>query len=72
MKDTFSVCNGYYSMFNEDNGDYTVGWKRTNKSSNTTISPWYYQPMSELGGVPFLGVTGTYGGGGYSFDLAFF
>ena len=58
-------------MFNEDNGDYTVGWKRANKSSNTTISPWYYQPMSELGGVPFLGVTGTYGGGGYSFDLAF-
>ena len=71
MKDKFSVCNGYYSMFNEDNGDYTVGWKRANKSSNTTISPWYYQPMSELGGVPFLGVTGTYGGGGYSFDLAF-
>ena len=25
--------------------------------------------MSELGGIPFLGIMGTYGGGGYSFDL---
>ena len=26
--------------------------------------------MSELGGIPFLGIMGTYGGGGYSFDLS--
>lgn len=27
--------------------------------------------MNELGGIPFVGIMGTYGGGGYSFDLPF-
>ena len=58
-------------MFKEDKGNYTAGWERTNKTSNMTSSPWYYQSMSDLGGLPFLGVMGTYGGGGYSFDLTF-
>ena len=43
----------------------------SNTTSNATTSPWTYQTMSELGGIPFLGIMGTYGGGGYSFDLSF-
>ena len=58
-------------MFKEDKGNYTAGWERANRTSNMTSSPWYYQSMSDLGGLPFLGVMGTYGGGGYSFDLTF-
>ena len=58
-------------MFKEDKGNYTAGWQRTNKTSNMTSSPWCYQSMSDLDGLPFLGVMGTYGGGGYSFDLTF-
>lgn len=43
----------------------------SNTTSNATTSPWAYQTMNELGGIPFLGIMGTYGGGGYSFDLSF-
>ena len=71
MKEAFSVCNDYYSMFTEDKGNYTAGWQSTNKTSNMTSSPWCYQSTSDLGGLPFLGLIGTYGGGGYSFDLTF-
>ena len=58
-------------MFKEDKDDYTAGWEKINGTSNITTSPWYYQSMSELGGLPFVGVMDTYGGGGYSFDLEF-
>ena len=71
MRSKVSGCNDYYSMFNEDKGDYTAGWKRENKTLSKTISPWSYQSMSELGGLPFLAVIGTYGGGGFSLDLTF-
>ncbi|KAJ7383439.1 hypothetical protein OS493_028115 [Desmophyllum pertusum] len=43
----------------------------SNTTSDATISPWNYQTMDELGSIPFLGLVGTYGGGGYSFDLEF-
>ena len=77
-----SVCNDFYSLFNEDKNNYGAGWTVVNTTSNTfsnntsnttsnvTTSPWAYQYMSELGGIPFLGIMGTYGGGGYSFDLS--
>lgn len=77
-----SVCNDFYSLFNEDKNNYGAGWTVLNTTSNTfsnntsnttsnvTTSPWAYQYMSELGGIPFLGIMGTYGGGGYSFDLS--
>ena len=71
MRETLSTCNDYYSMFKEDKDDYTAGWEKINGTSNITTSPWYYQSMSELGGLPFVGVMDTYGGGGYSFDLEF-
>lgn len=69
MKETVSVCNDYYSVFKEDKSDYTAGWISANKTSNATSSAWFYQSMSELDGLPFLGVMATYGGGGYSFEL---
>lgn len=77
------MCNDFYSLFNEDKNNYGTGWAVVNTTSNTssnttsnttsnaTTSPWAYQTMSELGGIPFLGIMGTYGGGGYSFDLSF-
>ena len=84
LRERISVCNDFYSLFNEDKNNYGVGWTvantTLNTSSNTTsnttsnattgTSPWVYQSMNELGGIPFLGIMGTYGGGGYSFDLS--
>ena len=83
LRERISVCNDFYSLFNEDKNNYGVGWAVANTTSNTssnttsnatsnaTTSPWAYQTMNELGGIPFLGIMGTYGGGGYSFDLSF-
>ena len=69
MRETVSGCNDYYSMFKEDEDAYTEGWERTNKTLNMTTSPWYYRSVTELGGIPFLGVTTAYSGGGYAYDL---
>ena len=71
MEETISGCNGYYSLFKEDKGSYNTGWKSTNKAFNSTISPWSYQSMNALDSLPFLGIMGTYGGGGFSFDLSY-
>ena len=69
MRETVSGCNDYYSMFKEDEDAYAEGWERTNKTLNMTTSPWYYRSVTELGGIPFLGVTTAYSGGGYAYDL---
>lgn len=69
MRETVSGCNDYYSIFKEDEDAYTEGWERTNKTLNMTTSPWYYRSETELGGIPFLGVTTAYSGGGYTYDL---
>lgn len=50
---------------------YTTSNTTSNATSNAITSPWAYQTMNELGGIPFVGIMGTYGGGGYSFDLPF-
>ena len=79
LRERISVCNEFYSLFNEDKNNYGTGWTvanttshtTSNTTSNATTSPWVYQTMNELGGIPFLGIMGTYGGGGYSFDLSF-
>ena len=69
-----SACNDFYSFFKEDKNNYGTGWEKANTASNTTsnitTSPWTYQTMEELGSIPFLGLMGTYSGGGYSFDLS--
>ncbi|KAL9972512.1 hypothetical protein ACROYT_G018834 [Oculina patagonica] len=76
LRDKISACNDFYSFFKEDKNNYITGWVMANTTSNTTSnttatpSPWTYQTMEELGGIPFLGLMGTYGGGGYSFDLS--
>ena len=44
VKEAFSVCNDYYSMFKEDKGNYTAGWQSTNKTSNMTSSPGVISP----------------------------
>ena len=69
MRETVSGCNDYYSMFKEDEDAYAEGWERTNKTLNMTTSPWYYRSVTELGGIPVLGVTTAYSGGGYAYDL---
>ena len=68
------MCNDFYSFFKEDKNNYSLGWEIANITLNTTenatISPWTYQTSEELGSIPFLGVIGTYGGGGYAFDVS--
>ena len=83
LRERISVCNEFYSLFNEDKNNYDVGWAvanttsnmssntTSNATSNATTSPWAYQTMNELGGIPFLEIMGTYSGGGYSFGLSF-
>ena len=74
MIDMISACNDFYSFFKEDKNNYGTGWEKANTTSNITsnitTSPWTYQTMEELGSIPFLGLMGTYSGGGYSFDLS--
>ena len=76
MRGKISTCNEFYSLFKEDEDNYLPGWQianvtaEANTTSNATISPWTYQTSNELGSIPFLGLVGTYSGGGYAFDLS--
>ncbi|XP_022787247.1 uncharacterized protein LOC111327355 [Stylophora pistillata] len=76
LRGKISTCNEFYSFFKEDEDSYLPGWQianvtaEANTTSNATISPWIYQTSDELRSIPFLGLIGTYSGGGYAFDLS--
>ena len=70
MRNVTQRCSDFYSFFKEDEGNYSLGWRKNN-ASLTFPSPWKYQTRSQLGNYPYMGTFGTYGGGGYVMDLRY-
>ncbi|XP_065682979.1 polycystin family receptor for egg jelly isoform X2 [Hydra vulgaris] len=71
FKRIISQCKSWYTIFNEDNGNYAPGWNLLlNKTIKSKYSnPWQYQTSSVLQTYPFIGYLATYTGGGYVADL---
>ena len=68
MKDSFPSCLGSYSMYEQDEGDYRVGWRPVSEGEQPDPA-FTYQSAYDLGGQPWELNFGTYSGGGYVADL---
>ncbi|CAH1793770.1 unnamed protein product [Owenia fusiformis] len=62
-----SECNTEYSIFNEDEDDYGIGWAPANGTNNKT--EYKYMTSGELDTYPIWGKLAMYGGGGYVVKL---
>ncbi|XP_070582204.1 polycystin family receptor for egg jelly-like isoform X2 [Ptychodera flava] len=71
MQDYVHQCNVEYSMGNEEERNFGVGWTDDSAVfSNESIiitggNPWAYRSTIELAGMPITGKFATYSGGGY-------
>lgn len=67
------LCADDYLLVNNEDGDYAPGWVILNTSDAEQValssSAWQYRSQAELGGCPYAGLHGLYGGGGYALDL---
>ncbi|KAK2167555.1 hypothetical protein LSH36_26g04065 [Paralvinella palmiformis] len=53
-----------------DEEDYDEGWQTDlNKTENEKMTPWRYQDMFTLDGIPVWGNVASYSGGGYVAEL---
>ncbi|XP_066289732.1 polycystin-1-like protein 2 [Branchiostoma lanceolatum] len=73
-----SACNGAYSWWDNEDGDYTPGWRQWTISYNNNVDvanvsseirPWLYQTSSLASATPHYGLHGMYYGGGYILEL---
>ncbi|XP_069123973.1 polycystin family receptor for egg jelly-like isoform X2 [Argopecten irradians] len=59
-------CNGEYTIVNQDEDEYQVGWRKMyGNSSDNTREEYRYTSASELNGYPYWGQMALYAGGGY-------
>ncbi|OWF53241.1 Location of vulva defective 1 [Mizuhopecten yessoensis] len=59
-------CNGEYTILNQDEGEYQVGWTPMyGNSSDVTREEYMYTSAEELNGYPYWGQMALYAGGGY-------
>ncbi|ELU06540.1 hypothetical protein CAPTEDRAFT_185815 [Capitella teleta] len=65
------TCNKPYSIFNEETGDYGIGWSplQTNATYNNSAPEFIYRTSSEMDSYPFWAYHGFYSGGGYVVEL---
>lgn len=54
---------------NTDSGDYSAGWVPLNTTAGSHTA-WTYQGAFNLRTLPYVGVVGSYSGGGYVVELA--
>ena len=71
MQPLILECNKPYSVFSEENRNFTVGWELSDNGTGLSRveKAYRYHSMLELRGVPTTGHMGFYGGGGYIADL---
>ncbi|OON13657.1 PLAT/LH2 domain protein, partial [Opisthorchis viverrini] len=64
-------CYATYDMFRQDEQAYGVGWIpfQGDDYRNNSMLEFQYSTASELDGVPYMGETNWYSGGGYSHML---
>ncbi|KAK7502419.1 hypothetical protein BaRGS_00006372, partial [Batillaria attramentaria] len=67
MTEIVKECNTAYSVFDQEEDDFDIGWKqRTVNSTVNSTAEWYnYMSADELGSYPYWGQLAVYGGGGY-------
>ncbi|XP_033750161.1 uncharacterized protein LOC117334568 isoform X2 [Pecten maximus] len=59
-------CNGEYTIMDQDEGEYQVGWRKMyGNSSDVTREEYRYTSAAELNGYPYWGQMALYAGGGY-------
>ena len=65
-------CFKDYTIFDEETGDFNVGWSQNTSLINSLLTPdaWRYQSTSTLKGIPAAGDLALYGGGGYVAELS--
>ncbi|XP_042556542.1 polycystic kidney disease protein 1-like 3 [Dipodomys spectabilis] len=56
-------------LYQEDRGNYGVGWGLPDTNLTEADSIWHYQDQRTLGGYPIQGELATYAGGGYAVRL---
>lgn len=71
MRSEIHECNVRYSMADEDQADYDVGWvpRAPGENASTVLPEYHYKKGSEMDSYPFLTKHNLYGGGGYVADL---
>lgn len=67
-------CRDHYSMFDQEERNFTRGWKLDNDSMTEeelerVDTAYRFHSMLELRGLPYWGVFSTYSGAGYVADL---
>nr|KAG5710401.1 hypothetical protein BaRGS_022219 [Batillaria attramentaria] len=74
MTEIVKECNTAYSVFDQEEDDFDIGWKqRTVNSTVNSTAEWYkyvfqyycYMSADELDSYPYWGQLAVYGGGGY-------
>lgn len=69
---TETVCENFYSAFDEEQSFYLPGWKKVaNLTAKACPKPWQYHGMLDLNGIPYWGQANMYGGGGYTANLGY-
>ncbi|XP_060063521.1 uncharacterized protein LOC132543982 [Ylistrum balloti] len=59
-------CNGEYTIMEQDEEEYQVGWRKMyGNSSDETREEYRYTSAAELDGFPYWGQMAMYAGGGY-------
>eukprot|EP00794_Sanderia_malayensis_P008930 gene8930-9882_t len=83
FKDLVAECNAEYSWGNEQQGQYSAGWKPPlNKTETRKLrvrkrkaywlgleDPWKYQSVLKLKNFPFMGKFATYSGSSFSVSI---
>ena len=67
-------CNKGYSMLDQEDRNFTVGWSdllenTTDTEPSRLDTSFWFRSMLELKGLPYWGIFATYSGGGYVADL---
>ncbi|XP_045163850.2 polycystin-2-like [Mercenaria mercenaria] len=70
----YMTCYGEYIIWNEEDEDYCIGWKRkpckkTELAYNLSSDAWTFTSALDNWGLPWPGYYTTYGGGGYIASL---
>ena len=70
-----TTCYNKYSIFDEEDDDYCVGWKdgpcdRGEAVYSLASSAWKFVSPLKVWGLPTTGIHLTYGGGGYVAEMA--
>ena len=64
-------CDEEYNFLNEEKANYSLKWSQQPSlgASNTTLESFRYTHASDIDGYPYLGIYGTYQGGGYVYRM---